>query len=638
VEQALTAGARIGSYEVIDRLGMGGMGEVYRARDTRLGRTVALKVLRSDADPELLHRLDREARAASGLNHPNIVHVYDVGVAAGQAGAHYVVMEHVEGETLRRRLARGPFPVAEALDFGAQLTDGLAKAHRAGIIHRDLKPENLMITAEGVLKILDFGLAKVVTAPLADMDAKETLSRHGTQLGMLLGTLEYMSPEQASGRPVDQRTDQFSTGLILWEMFTGRPLFRRDTPAQVLAAVIEREAEPLARLRPDVPPAVDALVARCLQKDPAARFARTDDLAAELAALAGRSRSGSLAEGTSQSFSAPLPVVSAPVVPAPAAFFPSVSGAPTVYHVQSGDRVRSYGHKKLVELIRRNKLTGAELVRQDNDEQWQPLFESRVYRLEVPTGGDPQHAARLRILRAVGGHFTGFFITSVVMYSVQGHFPFWLAIWGAVLAAQALSVAPTAWTVFQRRRLEGDREAPAPAPRQLAAPTATQNAPSAIAREGSLVRTLIQQRGGQDADRLMTEVDGIVKLTADLTARMADLEEQTSAPERSALTKAIAEAQARLEGAKLAQDRNLFERQLKIVHGREEAIAKAMRVLERLRVRREMAEHQLKQLRLDLSRGAAGGLDIPELSSRLEFIRYEVDAQEDIDEIDARRA
>ena len=274
--EALGPGARVGAYEIVDRLGTGGMGTVYRARDTRLGRTVALKVLRSGDDPELLQRLDREARAASALNHPNIVHIYDVGVAAGEVGAHYVVMEYVEGETLRRRLAAGPLPITELLDLGAQLADGLAKAHRAGIVHRDLKPENLMVTPDGLLKVLDFGLAKLAPPPLGDVDAQETLTRHATQAGMLLGTLEYMSPEQASGRPVDFRTDQFAVGLILGEMATGVPLFRRDTPAQVLAAVIEREPEPLRALRADVPAALEVLVARCLQKDPArASRART---------------------------------------------------------------------------------------------------------------------------------------------------------------------------------------------------------------------------------------------------------------------------------------------------------------------------------------------------------------------------
>jgi serine/threonine protein kinase len=240
VADALAPGARLGSYEVVDRLGAGGMGEVYRARDTRLGRMVALKVLRSGANPELLRRLDREARAASALNHPNIVHIYDVGEAAPGGGAHYVVMELVEGETLRRRLRSGPRPMPELLDLGAQLADGLAKAHRAGIVHRDLKPENVMITPEGVAKILDFGLAKVLASPLGDVEAGQTVSRQGTQAGVLLGTIEYMSPEQASGRAVDHRTDQFSLGLILHEMATGRPAFRRDTAAQALAAAPAR--------------------------------------------------------------------------------------------------------------------------------------------------------------------------------------------------------------------------------------------------------------------------------------------------------------------------------------------------------------------------------------------------------------
>jgi len=513
VAEALKPKSRIGSYEVIDRLGTGGMGTVFRARDTRLGRTVALKVLRAGADPERLHRFDREARAASALNHPNIVQIYDVGVAAGQSGEHYVVMEYVEGETLRRRLARGPLPIPELLDLGAQLTDGLAKAHRAGIVHRDLKPENLMVTPDGQLKILDFGLAKVLPSPLGDLDAQETLTRHGTQEGMLLGTLEYMSPEQASGRPVDSRTDQFAVGLILGEMATGRPLFRRDTPAQVLAAVIERDPEPLSRLRADVPPDLETLVSRCLQKDPARRFARTDDLASALATLAGRSRSGSLAEPAVARPDA-SPAVSAELLPAP-----SLRPASSMYHVQMGlgfpgrpgrRRVRRYDEREIADLIRRGRLTGAELVRRDDEERWVPLFESSVYRREVPTHGDPRDAARMRLLRALGGHFTGFFIVSIVMYSTQGHLPFWMGIWGAVLGMQALRAVP-----------------------------------SAIAQEAARVRVLIEERGGSDTTRLLAEVDGIVKLTVELAARQADLEEQTSERERATLASSVTEARAR---------------------------------------------------------------------------------------------
>jgi hypothetical protein len=630
VEDALTSGERIGSYEVIDRLGAGAMGEVYRARDTRLGRTVALKVLRSGADPELLRRLDREARAASALNHPNIVHIYDVGEAASRAGAHYVVMELVEGETLRRRLRAGPLSLNEIVELGTQLADGLANAHRAGIVHRDLKPENVMVTPDGVLKILDFGLAKVVAAPLADVEAGQTMSRHGTQAGLLIGTLEYMSPEQASGRAVDHRTDQFSLGLILHEMATGQPPFRRDTPAQVLAAVIERDPEPLGRVRGDVPPALAALVLRCLQKDPARRFAKTDELAGELTALAGRSRSGSLADRPRV---APQPsAVGVALVPRPA--------VPSIYHVQAKGGVRRYDEDKLAQQIRTGKLTGMELVRVDDDERWQPLFESRIYRREVPTLDDPRDAARLRMVRAVGGHFTGFFITCVVMYATQGHFPFWLAIWGAVLAVQAAGALPAAWTLLQRRRGTDDRAAigaPAREAPRLAPPPGAAGGPSAIEREAARVRALIEQRGGSDAPRLLAEVDGILKLTAELAARQADLEEQTTERERAALTTAVAAARARLARADLAQDRRLFERQLEVLQGREEAITKAVRVLERLRVRREVAEHQLKQLRLDLSRGAASGLDLPELSSRLQFIRDEVDAREEVAEIGAER-
>jgi predicted Ser/Thr protein kinase len=639
VTEALFPGARVGSYEVLDRLGTGGMGAVYRARDTRLGRTVALKVLRSD-DPEMLRRLDREARAASALNHPNIVQIYDVGEAAGHSGEHYVVMEYVEGETLRRRLAGGPLPVPEVLDLGAQLTDGLAKAHRAGIVHRDLKPENLMVTPDGLLKILDFGLAKVLPAPLGDVDAKETLTRHGTQAGMLLGTLEYMSPEQASGRAVDSRTDQFAVGLVLSEMATGRPVFRRDTPAQVLAAVIEREAEPLRKLRPEAPPALEAIVSRCLQKDPARRFSKTDDLASELATLAGRSRAGSRAEAPPVSAGA-APAVSAEVVPVPSG--PRPAAWPALYHIQTTfsrgrpgrQRVRRYDEEELAQLIRRGKLTGVELVRRDDEDRWQPLFESHVFRREVPSAGDPRDAARWRLLRALGGHFTGFFIVGVVMYSTQGHLPFWMGIWGAVLAAQVIRTLPAAWPLLLRRSPERLPPVGPAADRRLSPLPNAGVVPPAIAQEAARVRALIEKRGGKDAPRLLAEVDGIEKVTAELAMRQADLEEQTTEGERAAVGAAVSEAQASLERASEAQDRRLFERQLEVLRRRQEAITKAMRLLQRLRVRRELAEHQLKQLRLDLSRGAAVGLDVPELSSRLQYIRHEVDAQEEVEEIDA---
>ena len=277
-------------------------------------------------------------------------------------------------------------------------------------------------------------------------------------------------------------------------------------------------------------------------------------------------------------------------------------------------------------------------MRRDDEERWQPLYESQIYRREVPSAGDPQDVARMRVLRALGGHFTGFFITGVVMYSTQGHLPFWMGIWGAVLGVQVLGSLPTTLPLLLGR---SRARAAAPADAAVAAGQAAPQlpaaavAPSPVAQEAARVRTLIEQRGGKDAPRLLTEVDGIVKLTAELAARQADLEEQTTAEERAALAHSVAEASASLEHASQAQDRRLFERQLEVLKRREEAIAKAVRVLQRLRVRRELAEHQLKQLRLDLSRGAAAGLDVPELSSRLQYIRHEVDAKEEVDEIDA---
>jgi hypothetical protein len=268
---------------------------------------------------------------------------------------------------------------------------------------------------------------------------------------------------------------------------------------------------------------------------------------------------------------------------------------------------------------------------------WQPLFESHVFRREVPNAGDPLEAARWRVLRQVGGHFGSFFLVAAIMFAAEGHFPFWLGIWGAFLALHTLKAVPTLIGLMQRRGLEKGPAAgtalPAGAPRQL--PSAAGTVPSPIAQEATRVRALIERRGGKDAPQLLAEVDGIVKVAAELAARQADLEEQTTEAERAALRKSAEQAHESLERASRAEDRRLYERQLQVLRRREEAIAKATRVLQRLRVRRELAEHQVKQLRLDLSRGAAVSLDMPELSSRLQRIRHEVDAREEVEEIDA---
>src|SRR6266508_3468553 len=230
---SLSPGSRLGPYEILSPLGAGGMGEVYRARDPRLSREVAIKILPASfsGDPDRLRRFEQEARSASALNHPNIITIHDIG---SSDSTFYIAMEFVDGTSLRELTAGGPLPTKRLFDVGVQVAEGLAKAHAAGIVHRDLKPENVMVSRDGYVKILDVGLAKLVEAPVQDSTDAAT----GTRPGMVMGTVGYMSPEQASGRGVDFRSDQFSLGSILYEMATGRRAFSRGTTAESLVAVI----------------------------------------------------------------------------------------------------------------------------------------------------------------------------------------------------------------------------------------------------------------------------------------------------------------------------------------------------------------------------------------------------------------
>ena len=276
----ITSGTKLGSYEVGVALGAGGMGEVYRAHDSKLGRPVAIKVLGAEysADTERLRRFEQEARSASALNHPNIVTIYDVGRENGTA---YLAMEFVDGKTVRDLLDSGSIPLKKALGIAAQVADGLAKAHAAGIVHRDLKPENVMLTGDGLVKVLDFGLAKLVALP-SEGNATATAVVPATHPGVVLGTVGYMSPEQARGANVDFRSDQFSLGTVLYEMLTGKRPFQRESSAQTMAAIIEDEPAPVSELNPKVPAPVRWIVERCLAKEPEERYASTRDLARDL--------------------------------------------------------------------------------------------------------------------------------------------------------------------------------------------------------------------------------------------------------------------------------------------------------------------------------------------------------------------
>ncbi len=258
------------------------MGEVYRAKDAKLGREIAVKVLPAAvaADGDRRARFEQEARAASALNHPNILTVYDIGEADG---ALYIAMELVEGRTLRELVASGePLPTKRLLELSVQIAEGLAKAHAAGIVHRDLKPENVMVSKDGFVKILDFGLAKLTETPAQDASVLPTAIAAPTQPGTVMGTAGYMSPEQASGQPVDYRSDQFSFGAIVYEMATGKRAFQRKTGAETLVAIIREEPEPLTQAAPKAPAPVRWIVERLLAKDPEERYASTKDLARDL--------------------------------------------------------------------------------------------------------------------------------------------------------------------------------------------------------------------------------------------------------------------------------------------------------------------------------------------------------------------
>ncbi len=286
VPPVLAPGMRFGAYEILEQLGAGGMGEVYRARDTRLGREVAIKTisLNHHSQADAITRFETEARSASALNHPNIVTIYELGCIENR---HFITMELVRGETVRELVASGPIPFRKAITIAAQVADALARAHEIGIVHRDLKPDNLMVSVDGAAKVLDFGLAKLLAddPPVSDLS---TSAGPITDDGALIGTLSYMSPEQTNGAKLDFRSDQFSFGSVLYEMVTGVPAFQKKTPAETAAAILRDEPEHISSRMLQAPAPFIWIVERCLAKDPKQRYASTRDLARDLAAVRDR--------------------------------------------------------------------------------------------------------------------------------------------------------------------------------------------------------------------------------------------------------------------------------------------------------------------------------------------------------------
>jgi len=306
---SLAAGTRLGPYEIVSPLGAGGMGEVYRAKDSKLDRDVAIKVLPESvaSNPDMLARFEREAKAVAALSHPNILSIFDYG---SQDGVAYAVMELLSGQTLRDRLDSGPLPQKQAVDFAMQVARGLSAAHERGIIHRDLKPENVFVTKDGHVKILDFGLAKR-TEPKAEGETSAPTQSKGTEPGTVMGTMGYMSPEQVRGLPVDHRSDIFSFGTILYEMLSGRRAFKRETASDTMAAIMRDEPPEMTESGRNIPVALDHVLRHCLEKDPGNRFQTAKDIAFALSEASGSTSASSSTSGAQPVFpgSAPRRVV-----------------------------------------------------------------------------------------------------------------------------------------------------------------------------------------------------------------------------------------------------------------------------------------------------------------------------------------
>src|SRR5262245_38969619 len=284
----LAAGTKLGPYQIAAPLGAGGMGEVYRARDERLKRDVAIKVLPAtfSQNADRLKRFEQEAQAAGALNHPNITAVHDFG---SYEGSPYIVTELLEGETLRSRLGPGALSPRKAIDYAVQIAKGLAAAHEKGIVHRDLKPENVFLTKDGRVKILDFGLAKLRPEGAESGQTDMRTVSGGTEPGVVLGTMGYMSPEQVRGKAADKRSDLFSFGTILYEMLSGQRAFRGDTAADTITAILTKEPPDLSQTNKDIHPGLDRIVRHCLEKNPEERFESARDVAFDLEAISGLS-------------------------------------------------------------------------------------------------------------------------------------------------------------------------------------------------------------------------------------------------------------------------------------------------------------------------------------------------------------
>src|SRR6185503_10291783 len=361
----ITPGTKVGRYEIRSKIAEGGMGEVYLAEDTRLGRKVAIKFLAEAVTQsrDRLRRFDQEAYAASALNHPNIITIYEMG---DEGGRHFIATEFIDGVTLRKHLRDGPMDLAEVLNVAIQIAGALDEAHAAGIIHRDIKPENIMIRRNGHVKMLDFGLAKLTEALTPESDTEAVTRAHvRTDAGTVLGTSQYMSPEQARGLPIDARTDIWSFGVVLYEMAAGRTPFMGDTKTDVIVAIAKADPQPIVRFAPNVPPEYEWIAMKALRKDPDVRYQTIRELESDLKKLRQRLEFQSELDRTmapeSQTASPGVSrpgATDAPILPAPA-IVTTASRAQATASATSASKTGAAGAEHIVDKFKRHKIAVA---------------------------------------------------------------------------------------------------------------------------------------------------------------------------------------------------------------------------------------------------------------------------------------
>ncbi|RLB49803.1 MAG: hypothetical protein DRI90_24245 [Deltaproteobacteria bacterium] len=653
-----------GKYRLIELLGTGGMGAVWRAHHLTLDAEVAVKVLHPELarQEQILERFLREAKAAAQLRSPHVVQILDHGLDDGVA---FIGMELLEGESLAQRLERTGRLSAELtrlvmIHVGRAVT----RAHQAGIVHRDLKPDNVFLVdndGEIVAKVLDFGIAKRTMDELAE-DATAPLE---TATGTLMGTPYYMGPEQlVSSGEIDHRADLWAMGVMTYECLCGTRPYGGATIGDVVLSVCSRPP-PVPSERGAVPRGFDEWFAKATQRDPAARHesarAMTDALSEVLeggeSKVGGEPDPSAGEEGTvAEPLAATVPATEgahAKGEPAPhgAALSaqqleagrddgPQAATSLDRYLVQKEGEVHTYSKAKLLKQLRKNDLSGLELVRREDEEQWCPLYETEMFRREVPHRGNPQDAARWRLLRDFGAHLAIWVIVCwVVSFSWSGGWDWWKWLWGLFVALHGLRTFPTALALWRedklfpwkRRKLGGPEPADTSAPSLQQSKGARLPDATPFEQEVERLRELMGKQAGAAAAGLLQRLEQLATAARQLALKEAAIEAEI-APQRShELDQAEQQARRRAADATTEVQRDLCSQELDAIGERRQAMEGARQALQPLRARRNVATHQLEQLRLDVAASDARALRLPDLSTRIDEIRIEAEAIEEVE-------